>query len=446
MPKVVKDRKKARDGANSVRMRDWSSGRFFSMPKLRLGGIDPPAAYENIAGSIHQNEVVDSSTSVFSGMNSLKRSRTRYAPVATTKSVNYKTVNRVVTLSGREFIDDVKAADVATEFKATSRLLRPTDSSLFSWLSGIARKFEEFKFLSLKFVYESQQSSTATGQVGLYFDGDPTHLPPANWNNFINTGANSHGAVWAPQTLVVPPWLYSSRATYYTLSEFGDANQVEGVPVANPTDPYENYPGLFGVVSEGYQTASSVLGKVYLEYTIQLKTQNVDGFNLTNTGGQLVSGEDAVNSGTGYFRKLSTFPVTTQYILGGPTDYTYVNAGSQYFKRVMIGGVKHDMCVQAVTVLVVCRVTAGAPVTITCEGSLYKPTPAYATLSLTTLASNGGMAQDIKDDEGAANDTTYTAQVKLLANTLFQIKTVFATGPISYAHIIITPWPFLLQA
>lgn len=385
-------------------------------------------------------------------MNTMKRSRTMYAPVAQTRSVNYKSVNRLVTISGREFIFDVGANAVpgGSLYNASSRLLRPTDSQLFSWLSGIARKFEEFKFSNLKFVYEPQVSSTEAGQVGLYFDGDPTHLAPGNWNNFINTGANSHGAVWAAQQLVVPKWLYASRASYYTLSEFSDVNQASSVtPMANPTDPMEYFPGIFGCVSEGVtaaQPTAKTLGKVYLEYTVSLKTQNVDGYNITNTVGTSTSGEEVVNSGFGLFYKhLGTpaWPQANGFIYGGPLDYTVSQAGSGYHKRVTVANVKHSITTQDVVLLVSCRVT-GVGVTVTPQGALVTNgvVGTYGPLSDTTMSTLGGVAVQISENEPAANDIVWQFQVKLTAGHAFRLLT---DKTLTYCHITFSPWAYRLQ-
>jgi len=380
------------------------------------------------------------------GMNSIKRSRTFNAPVASTRSVNYKTVNRTITLSGREFVSDLIKS---VPFAQTTRLLRPTDSQLFSWLAGIARKFEEFKFSNLRFIYEPQCPSTDPGQIGLFFDGDPTHLPPANWNNFINTGANSHGAVWAPQSFVVPSWLYASRKSYYTINEFGDQNANAAQVLSTPTDPLEYFPGLFGFVSEGCSGTAGVAGKVYLEYTVTFKTQNVDGFNLTSTAGTLISGEEVVNSGYGYYEQLKTFPLINAFIFGGPlpaTPLTYnAKAGSVYFKPITVQNVVGWRCVQDVTLLYVTRITAGAGITATPQGAILTATGAigaYATLTLLTYDTNGGMALAITTNEAAANDRTQAFQLKLKQGMFFQ---VLVDQVPTYCHNVFAPYAFAIN-
>lgn len=358
----------------------------------------------------------------FFAMNSTKRQRSTTAPVSKTSSVNYKTVNRTITLSGREFISDIESS---VAFASFSRLLRPTDSMLFSWLSGIARKFEEFKFSSLKFFYEPQCSSATGGQVALFFDGDPTHIAPSNWNAVINTGANAHTAVWNSVGLSVPKWLFASRASYYTLPEFDDVNKAAGTPLTSPTDPYEYFPGIYGWCVEGHTGVAGTIGKLYMEYTVSFKTQNVDGYAVTNTLGASVSGEEVINSGFGYHEKLSSFPPGGGYVLGGPADYTYAHkAGNLYFRRASFGNVKHTQIVQNVTLLLSARSTGAAPMTLKVQAApnVNGAPGAYVDCTALTFAAAGVAIVDI-ESEPAANDRTQVIQVRMRAGSFIRIHT-----------------------
>lgn len=396
------------------------------------------------------------------GMNTFKRSRNVFAPVATTSAVNYSTANRVINLSGREFVQDVVSAiGTSSAFACQSKLLRPTDGDLFSWLCSIAKKFEEFKFHQLRFIYEPQVPSTVSGQVGLFFDGDPTHLQPGNWNGFVNTGANAHGAVWAKHVLNVPPWLFSSRKSYYTISEFADANATTtgtfGSAPAKAADPMEYFPGLFGVVSEGVSgtaQAGVVIGKVYLEYNISLKTQNVDGYNITTSNGSVANTELATNSGSGYFFKLSTYPTgTNQYPFGtepvsGP--YTVVtSAGSNPFKAVTLAANVYKQAVSQLNLLVVSRWTAAAAADMSLE--IAPPVSSNVAPTFTQIASNslpgatvvGAYAQVIKDNTNnggaATTDMTGAWQVFIPAGFFFRMK---CTQIPTYFHVMFAPWTF----
>ena len=167
-----------------------------------------------------------------------KRSRYLTAPVSSTSSVQYSTARKSIVLSGREYIDTVstpaKAVVPAGGFICEGDQLRPTDSKLFSWLSSIALKFEEYRFLSLQFTYEPQCATTTAGSVSVWFDGDPTHENPSDWNSVINTGSNVHGAPWAKHVFPVPRSLYGGRKKYYTKNEFPDCNADISIFNDNP--------------------------------------------------------------------------------------------------------------------------------------------------------------------------------------------------------------------
>jgi len=215
-----------------------------------------------------------------------------------------------VSLHGREFVTTVYSnlgtAGANSAFITTSALLRPTDFSTFSWLAAIANKFEEFKFHQLVFTYEPQCSTATSGSVGMWFDTDPTHTPPSNWNAMINTGANLHGAPWAKHTFSVPTHCFSSRKTYYTKREFPDLQQQPNAASGfnQSIDPMENYAGCYGFASQDVLLASTnvpvPLGKVYLDYALTLRQQSVDSWSKTNLPNYTpVSTVIADNSGSG---------------------------------------------------------------------------------------------------------------------------------------------------
>lgn len=315
----------------------------FSLPKLNLRGLSPPSFYSRGFEPVE----LDQTENFFSERpgTMYKRSRTEKAPVATTSSVNYQIAQRKIGLAGREYYTTVSTPGT-NAFLEKGTLLRPTDYGLFSWLGTIAKKFEEFKFISLRFVYEPQCATTQVGSVGMYFDGDPTHVRPATWNNFINTGANVHGAPWAKHVLDVPSHLFRSRNSYYTKNEFSDANGATALSStqAVPTDPLEYYPGIFGfVVADTGVGTPGALGKIYLEYSIELKTQSIDGYTITNlTGDKVLSSEVADNSGVGYFvRGKAAYPAAAETFLIGGTGATlapYDHAGDLYFDIPKLGG------------------------------------------------------------------------------------------------------------
>lgn len=395
-------------------------------------------------------------------MNTRKRSRNVVAPVAMTSSVNYDTANRVINLSGREFWEDVTvgvAPNVTVSaYQSRTRLLRPTDSALFSWLAVIASKFEEFKFHRLRFVFEPQVSTAESGQVGIFFDGDPTHIQPANWNNFINTGANAHGAVWAKHVLNVPPWLFSSRSSYYTTNEFPDANQVSSFFAPKPTDPLEYFPGIYGWCAEGVSFVTNAaaqvktLGKIYLEYNISLKTQNVDGFNITNVAGTQISTEDVVNSGQGWYwsRQVNAVQVgQVNYWFGqdsaanlAQAGYRKVEAGTRYFKDVNVGGVMYKQAPSEVVLMLTIRTKAAAAANLPIVEVAYSPNVNSAP-DFTNLLVVGANVPVVPAQTFQGTEWVYLSFIKIPQNAFVRIRTP-AGEDATLVQTFWAPYPYTL--
>jgi len=256
------------------------------------------------------------------------------APVAVSSSVEQQTGQKSITLRGREFISDVvvsfpgAGAGQSSLYSVNAKRISPTDSDLFSWLTGIAEKFDEYKFHGMAFTYEPQCTTNTTGCIGVYFDPDPTNTPPQSWSTFTNTGCNTHGAAWAKHQLVVPRSYYGDRKTYYCPDQYVDANGASGTNViyspATPVDPLEYYPGSVGVSTVGVLGTGGeylTIGKIYLDYVITLQKATIDTVprnayaGVVSAGtvaltGKLVSPYCAQNSGTGMFMRVTGTSLT----------------------------------------------------------------------------------------------------------------------------------------
>lgn len=190
----------------------------------------------------------------------------KLAPVASTYSVRQGQGRQGITVRGRDFVTDIKETGSTgpTYKNSFFKLVSPTDKSLFAWMSQMAALFETYKFLDLKFVYESQCPSSTAGTVIIYYDPDPTSTAAIDWPNASQRGVNVHGAVWSRHVLSVPQALCSSRREYYVRTQF-PAIDLNG---AFAYDPLEYFPGTIGVAFEGHSNATQSFGKLYVEYSI----------------------------------------------------------------------------------------------------------------------------------------------------------------------------------
>lgn len=55
--------------------------------------------------------------------------------------------------------------------------INPADGATFPWLSGVARKYEKYRFRKLKFTMVPHAPTTASGTLGMYVDYDPSDVP-----------------------------------------------------------------------------------------------------------------------------------------------------------------------------------------------------------------------------------------------------------------------------
>lgn len=285
--------------------------------------------------------------------------RTRYvsAPVAVSSSVEQTTGQKSITLRGREFVTDVTVVFPGTGdgqsslYTVNSTRISPTDSNLFSWLTAIAEKFEEYKLYGLAFTYEPQCTTNTTGCVGVYFDPDPTNTPPTTWQTFTNTGANCHGAAWAKHQLIVPRRYYADRKQYYVPDQYADANaqvsQARNTTSLVPIDPLEYYPGNVGVCSVGVLGTGGqylTLGKLYLDYVITFQKATIDtvprnavaglgypvaaNMPISLKTGKQVSPYFAQNSGSGMYILLNNTGVAPVFGVSVQGETGAINSGT----------------------------------------------------------------------------------------------------------------------
>lgn len=227
----------------------------------------------------------------------------RMAPVASSTSVGQGQGRQGIIVRGRDHVIAVKFESIYEEKTqswsvpktSTQTVLNPANVSMFPWMSKMAKLFQTYKFLDLKFVYEPQCPSSMAGLAAMWYDPDPTNLTldkeALDMADLTQRGVSVHGAVWAKHMLSVPQSLCASRNEYYIRETYPSINIVanlgdgtKGVPFR--FDPLEYFPGLFGVQvvdylsdyeakrHESYPTPADkakfvyTYGRVYVEYSI----------------------------------------------------------------------------------------------------------------------------------------------------------------------------------
>lgn len=238
------------------------------------------------------------------------------APLAATTSTRNAPGRTGIVIRGRDFITNVSSSTTGAYATSFKRVLNVADTTLFPWFGQLARLFETFKFMDLKFVYEPQAPASQPGAVGVYFDPDPSNTTDTtSWGQMTQRGANVHGAVWAKHVLNVPQALCASRREYYTRANYPPIT-IDG---AFAYDPLEYFPGVVGVVVDGVQSqAAYVVGKVYVEYSCMLGKANEAEETTTNLLAASVQAPSGPSKGQVWQRVVTTTSNPANQVLIGP--------------------------------------------------------------------------------------------------------------------------------
>lgn len=147
-------------------------------------------------------------------------------------------------------------------FSPTSLRINPGDVSVFPWLSGIAGRYEKYKFKKLKFTIVPQVPTTQPGSLGLYFDYDPTDQTALTAASFFSNLNAVTKQIWMEATTVVAP---QSQLLYVT---------------ETPTKTSENLKWYdYGRINYFLQSPSNATAYLFAEYEVELSKPQIS-YNL----------------------------------------------------------------------------------------------------------------------------------------------------------------------
>lgn len=192
---------------------------------------------------------------------------TRDAPVSL-KSELYNTTPTFmdsdpgsVTISHRELISSVHGTALTDTFPYNFRI-QPCNVITFPWLSQIATLFESYTFVKLKFLFVPRVPTSYAGQIGLAIDFDADDTAASSLAAFSQFKNSVIGSIWSGVVLGVEgdalkkcvverytDHMVASHAYDPLLHDVGNLR----VAVLSPAD-------------------TSILGQIYVEYTIILRT------------------------------------------------------------------------------------------------------------------------------------------------------------------------------
>lgn len=166
--------------------------------------------------------------------------------------------------SGNEKISTVSS--LSTNYQVTGTFINPANANLFPWLSGIAKKYDLYRFKSLSFHYKPSQSTSIDGNVYLGVDYNTLDPAPGSSDEFCQLTKWTTNVAWKPMRITLD---LKGSNWYYTRSG----------PVANAD--YKTYDiGKFFVAVEGISTSTAV-GQVYVTYEVEFSRRQPDYVTLT---------------------------------------------------------------------------------------------------------------------------------------------------------------------
>jgi hypothetical protein len=144
--------------------------------------------------------------------------------------------------------------------------LNPGDGRTFPWLSGIATRFEKYRFSKIVVHYLPTVSTFANGGVALCPVYDPADPPPTSRLHLLNSEGVVRGAVHNELTLTIPRSRMRRTDTLFvreTHDSLMDANELRLSDLG------------YVVVSLSDIDSTANLGDVFIEYEVELESPRV---------------------------------------------------------------------------------------------------------------------------------------------------------------------------
>lgn len=159
-----------------------------------------------------------------------------------------------------------------TAFTAYSFSLNPGLPTTFPWLSQIASRFEQYRFLSLEFMWVTSSSTATTGTIGMAFDPDALDALPTTKQQIMAYENATTDVGWKDMNFSVPP------KSKFAKSLFIRTGTVSGTDLKT----YD-----LGNFLLAFQGGSSVAGELYVRYKVALITPDLQ--NSTGYSGNVVT-------------------------------------------------------------------------------------------------------------------------------------------------------------
>jgi hypothetical protein len=170
----------------------------------------------------------------------------------------------IMRIKHREYITDVvSSASSSTFFVGAALGINPGLSSTFPWLSGVANKFETYRFRSLKFLLESQVATSSNGTSMMAIDFDAADPQPLSKQQLMTYKTSVRSPIWTD---------CCCEPTREELHKLGPERYVRQGSLAANLDIRTADVGNLFVASQTSSATSLSFAELYVEYDVELIT------------------------------------------------------------------------------------------------------------------------------------------------------------------------------
>jgi hypothetical protein len=163
----------------------------------------------------------------------------------------------------REYVQDVVASTGSPSIFSNITLpINPGQIASFPWLSGVAIRFESYRFNRLKFDYETEAPSSLGGTLVLAVDYDASDSAALTKQAAMAWRGSVRSAPWRPCCHTSATEDLNKQKSYFVRPGL--------LPVSADIKTYDV--GNLNIISQNVTTASSTLGELYVDYDILLMT------------------------------------------------------------------------------------------------------------------------------------------------------------------------------
>lgn len=177
-----------------------------------------------------------------------------------------------------ELIGDVHGS---TDYSVTKTDINAGLSTMFAWLSQIAPNYESYKFKKLNFRFVPACSTSTSGVIYLTVEFDSKDAVPTTERQIASYDGSVTGSVWARHNYSCASRNLNKRSSYFVRNG--------AIPSSSDIQLYDI--GYLIVATSG-NPDTSILGKMWVDYEVELVTPQLGNVAVGNSLSVHLSGTD----------------------------------------------------------------------------------------------------------------------------------------------------------